>query len=605
MTSPASPRPLLPLTDDQSQRLRELTAGMDNTTLLWLSGYLAGRAQQRDLPTASPAQPAANSSQPTRASVLYGSQTGNAKRIATELADRLRGKGVNTRLCGADTYPRRELKQERYLFVVISTQGDGDPPDDSRDLLEFLNGSRAPKLESLHYAVLALGDSSYPLFCHVGRQVDARLKSLGAKRMFALGEADVDIETVSEPWMARAAQQAASMSGAVSASNIVAFPPAEAPTSTQPFTRNKPYRAEVLANQRITGRGSDRDVRHIELLLEGSGIRYQPGDALGVWPLQVDALVDEVLNALHLDEEEVVEYRGESLPLRRWLKEKRELTVLARPFLTAYAERCDASEVREALDPQQRAKLAEMMDTWQLPDLLARYPAKWTPTDLVGALRPLTPRMYSIASSPLQTNGEEVHLTVARVDYRHQGARRWGVASRHLADCGERSTIDIFIDANERFRLPASPDRDIIMIGPGTGIAPFRAFVQQRAALGATGRNWLFFGNRHFRSEFLYQTEWQGALSEHHLHQLDLAFSRDGPQHIYVQQRMRERGAELYEWLAGGAYLYVCGDARRMAPDVHATLRDIGMRQGGLSAEAAGEWLQQMMREGRYVRDVY
>lgn len=603
MTSSASPRPLLPLTDDQSQRLRELTAGMDNTMLLWLSGYLAGRAQQRDPPTVSPTQ--ANSPQPTRATVLYGSQTGNAKRLATELADLLRGKGVTTRLCRADTYPRRELKQERYLFVVISTQGDGDPPDDSRDLLEFLNGSRAPKLESLHYAVLALGDSSYPLFCHVGRQVDERLSSLGASRMFALGEADVDIETVSAPWTARAAEQAASIAGGVLASNIVAFPAAGAATSTQPFTRNKPYRAEVLANQRITGRGSDRDVRHMELLLEGSDIRYQPGDALGVWPLQADALVDEVLNALHLDQDEVVEYRGESLPLRRWLKEKRELTVLARPFLTAYAERCDAPEVREALDPQQRAKLAEMTATWQLPDLLARYPAKWTPVDLVGALRPLTPRMYSIASSPLQTNGEEVHLTVARVDYCHQGVRRWGVASRHLADCAEHSTIDIFIEANERFRLPASPDRDIIMIGPGAGIAPFRAFVQQRAALGATGRNWLFFGNRHFRSEFLYQTEWQAALSEHHLHQLDLAFSRDASQRIYVQQRMSERGAKLYEWLAGGAYLYVCGDAKRMAPDVHATLRDIGMRHGGLSAEAAGEWLEQMMREGRYVRDVY
>lgn len=605
MTSSVPSRALLPLTDDQSQRLRELTAGMDSATLQWLSGYLAGCAQQRDMAAAFPPQPAANSPQPTSATVLYGSQTGNAKRIATELADRLRGKGVSIRLCGADTYPRRELKQERYLFVVISTQGDGDPPDDSRDLLQFLNGPRAPRVESLHYAVLALGDSSYPRFCDVGRQVDARLESLGAARLIALGEADVDIETVSEPWTERALEQAASMRDTASAPNIVAFPTAVADAPAQSFSRNRPYRAKVLVNQRITGRCSERDVRHMELLLEGSGIRYQPGDALGVWPLQADALVDEVLNALHLDGKAVVEHRGESMPLRRWLKEKRELTVLARPFLTAHADRCDAAELRDVLAPEGRAKLAELMDTLQLPDLLARYPADWTATDLVAALRPLTPRMYSIASSPLQTDGEEVHLTVARVDYRREGVHRWGVASSHLADCAEGSTIDIFIDANERFRLPANPERDIIMIGPGTGIAPFRAFVQQRAALGAGGRNWLFFGNRYFRSEFLYQTEWQAALSQHHLHRLDLAFSRDDTQRIYVQQRMRERGAEVYEWLAGGAYLYVCGDAKRMAPDVHATLLDIGMQQGGLSVDAAGEWLQQMMREGRYVRDVY
>ena len=422
-----------------------------------------------------------------------------------------------------------------------------------------------------------------------------------------MATADVDVETVSGPWMAQVLEQAESLCGPrdAAARNVVSFPIPMTETQSEAVTRTKPYRAEVLVNQRITGRGSERDVRHIELRLEGSGIRYVPGDSLGVWPVQVDPLVDEVLDTLHLRGEETVEYRGQSLPLRRWMKEKRELTVLTRPFLVAHADRSGAAELREALDPKHREKLAEMLQTWQLPDLLARHPAAWAAPDLVAALRPLTPRMYSIASSPCLTEGEEAHLTVARVDCRHEGVHRWGVASRHLADCDEGDGIDIFVEANERFRLPAEPDRDIIMIGPGTGVAPFRAFVQERAATGASGRNWLFFGNRYFRSEFLYQIEWQAALANRRLHRLDLAFSRDGFERIYVQHRMQEHAAELYAWLEEGAYLYVCGDASRMAPDVHEALRRIGIQQGGLSEEGAGTWLDQMAHEGRYVRDIY
>lgn len=596
----------LQLTDVQSRQLSELTSGMDRPTMMWLSGYLAGLGQQ-GVHAANVAGPAAEAQAAVAVTVLYGSQTGNARRIATELAEQLRARGVNARLFGTDTYPRRGLKEERYLFVVISTHGDGDPPDHARDLLEYLNGRRASRLGSLRYAVLALGDSSYPHFCLTGRQVDARLESLGGRRLLPLGEADVDVETVSGPWMAQVLEQAESLCGGGdgAASNVVSFPIPMTETQVEAVTRTKPYRAEVLVNQRVTGRGSERDVRHIELRLEGSGIRYTPGDALGVWPVQADALVDEVLDTLHLSGDETVEIRGQSRLLRRWLKEERELTVLTRPFLVAHADRSDAAELREALDPEHREKLVEMMQTWQLPDLLVRHSAAWTAPDLVSALRPLTPRMYSIASSPLPTEGEEVHLTVARVDYWHEGAHRWGVASRHLADCDEGAGIDIFVEANERFRLPAESDRNIIMIGPGTGIAPFRAFVQERAATGARGRNWLFFGNRYFRSEFLYQIEWQAALADGRLHRLDLAFSRDGIKRIYVQHRMREQAAELYAWLEEGAYLYVCGDASRMAPDVHDVLRRIGIKQGGLSEEGAGTWLDQMAHEGRYVRDIY
>lgn len=596
------------LDDDQSRRFRELAAALDRSALLWLSGYLAGCAEQGEAAVAgvnaSPASPLPSKAQDATVTVLYGSQTGNAKRIAIKLFEQLRAAGVNARLCGADTYSTRELKQERCLFVVISTQGDGDPPDQARDLMSFLQGVRAPRLESLQYAILALGDSSYPQFCLIGRQVDERLEALGARRLLPLGESDVDLETVCEPWMKQVVAQAQSAAPSTEV-NPPASRSSETPSEAASFTRAKPFRAQILTNQRITGRGSDRDVRHVELLLEGSGISYLPGDALGVWPLQADALVDEVLGSLRLDGNQVVSYKEQSLPLRAWLKEKRELTALTRPFLSAHAERCSSAFLREALEPDQRERLAQMMQTWQLPDLLSHHPAPWTPEELVASLRPLAPRMYSIASSPRLTDGEEVHLTLAKVDYQYENAHRWGVASHYLADCEENTSVDIFIEANERFRLPEDPQRDIIMIGPGTGVAPFRAFVQDRAATGAAGRNWLFFGNRHFRSEFLYQAEWQLALADGRLHRLDLAFSRDTADRCYVQQRMLEQAAELYAWLEQGAYLYVCGDASRMAPDVHEALRQIGMKQGSLSEENASQWLEQLVRDGRYVRDIY
>jgi sulfite reductase (NADPH) flavoprotein alpha-component len=371
------------------------------------------------------------------------------------------------------------------------------------------------------------------------------------------------------------------------------------------YTPAHPFSAEILVNQRITGRDSDRDLRHLELLIENSGLRYQPGDSLGVIPVQARALVDEVLDRLKLQGSEDVEFRGETLPLRRWLTERRELTILTRPFLAAHAERCAPGPLREALDPAATDRLRQLLATWQLPDLLARYPAAWPATDLIAALRPLAPRMYSIASSPLPNDGNEVHLTVAHVDYNFGGTNRWGVDSHYLCNLALDTHVPIFVESNNRFRLPLDGKRDIIMIGPGTGVAPFRAFVQHRTAVGAEGRNWLFFGNRHSRSEFLYQVEWQDALAKKTLHRLDLAWSRDGTRRIYVQHRMQEAAPELYAWIKGGAYIYVCGDATHMATDVHSTLVRIGIEQGGLSEEAAGEWLQQLAGEARYVRDVY
>lgn len=593
---------LSPLPEDKQPLVARLIDGLEAPALLWLSGYLAGVAGQRQLPGKSAVNEASHAvDAQARLTVLYGSQTGNAKRLAEDLGRRASAAGLAVRVVRADAYATRELKQERLLYVVISTQGDGEPPDDSRALVEFLAGARVPKLEALHYAVLGLGDSSYPNFCAIGRQLDERFAALGAQRLLPAGEADVDLETVAHPWLERALQQAREQ--LKTSTPLAKVTPLRTARSTPAWHREQPFQAPLLLNQRITGRDSDRDVRHLEFSLENSGLRYAPGDALGVWPAQSPALVDAVLTALRLDGDTSVRVGEEEHALRTWLSEHRELTQLTRPFFTAHAERNGDSHLRELLLPTSRDALASLFSQWQVLDLLRRHPAGWTAETLVGALRPLAPRLYSIASSQ-SVVGDEVHLTVSHVDYAFDGEARWGAASRYLTQRAEGENAPVFIEANERFHLPGD-DRDIIMIGAGTGVAPYRAFVQERAERGASGRNWLVFGNPHFYSDFLYQAEWQQALKRGQLHRIDLAFSRDQAEKLYVQHRLIEQGRRLYEWLERGAHVYVCGDANRMAKDVHKALVSIVAEHGARSNEDAETWLNQLIQQGRYARDVY
>lgn len=595
---------LSPLPEDKQALATRLVEGLDTAALHWLSGYFAGVAVQRQSggknAPADLAAPAADAQ--ARLTVLYGSQTGNAKRVAEDLSRRATAAGLAVRVVRADAYPARELKQERLLYIVISTQGDAEPPDDARAFVEFLGSARAPKLEGLRYAVLGLGDSSYPQFCAIGRQIDERLSTLGGQRLLQAGEADVDLETVTQPWLEQALQQAREQ--LKTSTPLATVTPLRTARSTPAWHREQPFAAPLLLNQRITGRGSDRDVRHLELSLEGSALRYAPGDALGVWPTQAPALVEAVLETLRLDGDATISSGDDEQPLRTWLAERRELTQLTRPFFAAHAERSGDNALRELLSPAARDALSEVFSRWQVLDLLRRHPAPWTAQDLVTALRPLAPRLYSIASSQ-SVVGEEVHLTLSHVDYAIDGEARWGSASRYLAQRAEGETVPVFIEANERFHLPADNERDIIMIGPGTGVAPFRAFVQERTERGGDGRNWLLFGNPHFHSDFLYQTEWQQALKSGQLHRIDLAFSRDQRDKIYVQHRLREQGRRLYEWLDGGAHLYVCGDATRMAKDVHKALIEIVAEHGQRTAEDAEAWLNQLIQQGRYARDVY
>uniref|UniRef100_UPI0033429F1B assimilatory sulfite reductase (NADPH) flavoprotein subunit n=1 Tax=Castellaniella defragrans TaxID=75697 RepID=UPI0033429F1B len=584
--------------------LANLADGLEPQALSWLSGYFAGLAQGRQ-PSRAPA-PLAVAAAPTgakRLTILYGSQTGNAKRIAEGLLQRVQSQGLDARLVRADQYPARELKEEQLLYVVMSTQGDGEPPDDAIALVEFLLSKRAPRLSRLKYAVLGLGDSSYPSFCGISQKIDERLAELGAERLQEAGAADLDIETVAAPWQDTALghirRQLKQAAEAPAGATIT-------PLRAQPgkVTRDQPFQAELLLNQRITGRDSDKDIRHIELSLEGSGLHYEPGDALGVWPVQDEALVARVIQAAGLDPATPVEHQGTARPLGEWLRLHRELTVLTRPFLQALSARAGNDTLQALLQPEAREALAACMAGHQLIDALRAWPAAWDADALVAALRPLAPRMYSIASCAAVTEGE-VHLTLANVAFEREGEDRWGVASRFLSQLPEGAKAPVFIEENTRFRLPREPGRDIIMIGAGTGVAPYRAFVQARAEAGATGRNWLFFGNPHFGSDFLYQTEWQQALACGALHRIDLAFSRDQSEKIYVQHRLAERGAEVYDWIEGGAHVYVCGDAAHMARDVHTTLLEIACDRGGLDAEGARHWLDGLAAQGRYARDVY
>ncbi|MFP2929839.1 assimilatory sulfite reductase (NADPH) flavoprotein subunit [Pyxidicoccus sp. 3LG] len=599
------------LSEDKGAQLLKLVEGLDASALHWLSGYAAGLAVGRpasaSTAVATPiavATPAPQAAPAVPFTIVYGTQTGNSKLLAERLERQVESAGLATRLIRASDYPVRELGKERLLCVVISTQGDGDPPDDSRGFCEYVLGRRAPRLEGLRFAVLGLGDSSYPKFCEVGRVLDVRFAELGGTRLLERAECDVDFEPVATGWLDQAFARAREALEPQAAPIAAVVPLRGTPVATG-FSKESPFAAEVLVNQRITGRGALKDVRHVEVALEGSGLEYAPGDALGVWPHNPPELVGAFLSELKLDGGAEVTRDGRTLPLARWLAEELELTKLNRPFLERHATLTGSAELKRLLEPGGAEGFRALLASHQVIDLLRAHKAPWGASELVLALRKLAPRLYSIASSQKRV-GAEAHLTVSVVDYTAFGTRHFGAASSYLATrAAGTDKVRVFIEANERFRLPEDGDRDVLMIGPGTGVAPFRAFVQERAEVGAKGRNWLFFGEQHFKTQFLYQVEWQEALKKKTLHRLSLAFSRDRAEKVYVQHRLREAGRDVYAWLEGGASLYVCGDAQRMAPDVHAALVDIVSEHGGRSREDAEAWLQGLREQRRYLRDVY
>ncbi|POP46372.1 sulfite reductase subunit alpha [Superficieibacter electus] len=601
MTTQALPSALLPLNPEQLARLQAATTDLTPTQLAWVSGYFWGVLNQQ--PGAAVATPAPVA-ETTTITLLSASQTGNARRVAEALRDDLLAAKLNVNLVNAGDYKFKQIAAEKLLVVVASTQGEGEPPEEAVALHKFLASKKAPKLENTAFAVFGLGDTSYEFFCQCGKDFDTKLAELGGERLLDRVDADVEYQNAAAEWRARIVE--------VLKSRVPKETPAQAAVTatgavnevhSSPYTKEAPLSATLSVNQKITGRNSEKDVRHIEIDLGDSGLRYQPGDALGVWYQNDPSLVNELIELLWLKADEPVTVDGKTLPLAAALQWHFELTVNTANIVENYAT-LSRSETLLPLAGD-KAQLQQYAATTPIVDMVRFSPAQLDAQTLIDLLRPLTPRLYSIASAQVEVESE-VHVTVGVVRYEVEGRARAGGASSFLADrVEEEGEVRIFIEHNDNFRLPANPETPVIMIGPGTGIAPFRAFMQQRAADEAPGKNWLFFGNPHFTEDFLYQVEWQRYVKEGVLSRIDLAWSRDQQEKIYVQDKLREQGAELWRWINDGAHIYVCGDANRMAKDVEQALLEVIAEFGGMDPESADEYLSELRVERRYQRDVY
>ncbi|WP_370607986.1 NADPH-dependent assimilatory sulfite reductase flavoprotein subunit [Citrobacter meridianamericanus] len=588
MTTQAPPSALLPLNPEQLARLQAATTDFTPAQLAWVSGYFWGVLNQ---------QPGSNAVAPAPAAQIPGitlisaSQTGNARRVAEALRDDLIAAKLNVTLINAGDYKFKQIANEKLLIVVASTQGEGEPAEEAVALHKYLFSKKAPKLENTAFAVFGLGDTSYEFFCQAGKDFDSKLAELGGERLLDRVDADVEYQVAAAQWRERLVEVLKARAPAVPSVQVAASG-AVNEVQTSPYTKEAPLAASLAVNQKITGRDSLKDVRHIEIDLGDSGLRYQPGDALGVWYQNDPALVKELVELLWLKGDEPVTVNGKTLPLAEALQWHFELTVNTANIVENYATLTRSESLLPLVGD--KTQLQHYAATTPIVDMMRFSPAQLDAQTLVDLLRPLTPRLYSIASSQAEVESE-VHVTVGVVRYDIEGRAR----------VEEEGEVRVFIEHNDNFRLPANPQTPVIMIGPGTGIAPFRAFMQQRAADGAEGKNWLFFGNPHFTEDFLYQVEWQRYVKEGVLSRIDLAWSRDQKEKIYVQDKLREQGAELWRWINDGAHIYVCGDANRMAKDVEQALLEVIAEFGAMDIEAADEFLSELRIERRYQRDVY
>ena len=599
MTTQAPPSALLPLNPEQLARLQAATTDLTPMQLAWVSGYFWGTLNQQ--PGAAVAAPAPASEMPG-ITLISASQTGNARRVAEALRDDLLAAKLSVMLVNAGDYKFKQIANEKLLVVVTSTQGEGEPPEEAVALHKFLFSKKAPKLDNTAFAIFGLGDSSYEFFCQSGKDFDSKLAELGGERLLDRVDADVEYQTAAAEWRARVVEVLKSRAPVATPAQAVASG-AVNEIHSSPYTKEAPLSAALSVNQKITGRDSEKDVRHIEIDLGDSGLRYQPGDALGVWYQNDPALVKEMVELVWLKGDEPVTVNGQSLPLTEALQWHVELTVNTANIVENYATLTRSESLLPLVGD--KAQLQHYATTTPVVDMLRFSPAQLDAQALVDLLRPLTPRLYSIASSQAEVESE-VHITVGAVRYEVEGRARAGGASSFLADrVEEDGEVRVFIEHNDNFRLPTNPETPVIMIGPGTGIAPFRAFMQQRAADEASGKNWLFFGNPHFTEDFLYQVEWQRYVKEGVLSRIDLAWSRDQKEKVYVQDKLREQGAELWRWINDGAHIYVCGDANRMAKDVEQALLEVIAEFGAMDAESADEFLSELRVERRYQRDVY
>ena len=591
------------LDTNQLASLKQSINDLSPLQLAWASGYLAAKAEN---PESGVAQVAVSSEPAPTLTILYGSQTGNAKGVAKNLAAQATAEGLTVELKSMGEIKPKAIKNITHLLIVASTNGEGEAPDDAIALHEFLASKKAPKLEHLQYSVLALGDTSYEFYCQTGKDFDLNLEKLGAKRITARVDCDVDYEADAKAWSDTVIKQAKDLlASETTTNNVVAL--SNASTAEDLYTKQSPYTAELLVSQKITGRDSAKDVRHIEIDLGESGLTYQAGDALGVWFENSPALVGELITALGFNAQESINVADDSLTLVEALKTKFEITQTSIQFIEFWANKSQAANLLALLED--KAALRDYAANHQVVDVVKSAPlaseTKVSAQEFIEALRKITPRLYSIASSQSEVE-EEVHLTVGLVQYQAGDANRQGGASGFLANgIDEGGEVKVFVEHNDNFRLPVNSETPVIMIGPGTGVAPFRAFMQEREATEASGDNWLFFGDQTFTQDFLYQVEWQGYLKSGLLTKIDLAFSRDQAEKIYVQDRLLENADEIFAWLERGAHIYVCGDMSRMAKDVEAALLSIIATKGQLSEEQATEYLKDLRNAKRYQKDVY
>lgn len=596
--------PPSPLSAENLRALDALVSSANPEQLSWMAGYLAGRLSTSGGAPAA-AAPAAAQQAKVPLTILFATESGNAEALADEAKKQAAKKGFSAKAIDLGEVEPADISGEENLLVIASTWGEGDPPDRATGFYEKLSADGAPRMEKSRFSVLALGDTSYEHFCKFGKDLDERFEALGARRFHPRMDCDVEFEEPFQKWFDGAIETLLKDVGQPAPVEVAVSSGAEAPPAAVVYDKKNPFPAPLLERVNLNGKGSAKETWHLEFSLEGSGLSYEPGDAVGVIPQNCPQYVGEILRVSGLDGDDLVKVGDEKIALRAALLRNLDVTNLSKPILQKYQEKAGSSRLGSLLE-EGGDRLKEFLWGRQVIDLLEEYPIKGlTAQDLAELFRKLPPRLYSIASS-LKAHPDQVHLTVAAVRYNTHGRARKGVCSTYFADLIERGdTSPVYFHENKNFRLPDNPDTPVIMVGPGTGIAPFRAFLQERVETGAQGRNWLFFGDQHFQTDFLYQLEWQDYLKDGALSRMDIAFSRDTPHKVYVQHKMKERAKELYAWLEEGAHFYVCGDASRMAKDVATALHEVVVEQGGLSEDDAKDYVKKLKKEKRYQQDVY
>ena len=601
-----------PFDQEQAAQLNQIFQTLTAEQQIWLTGYLTAQQGSVAQTTEAPQQVAeyvlnneseSQNNNDRHITVVYGSETGNAQSLAEIFADRLVEHNYTVKLTAMDEIKQKEFKKVEDLFVITATHGEGDPPDNALTFHEFIHSRKAPKLENVRFSVLALGDESYEYFCQTGKDFDAKLLELGAERLADRQDCDLDFDDLAEKWMNKNIEILNQSTGHGST-----------PTSTETvqsakekrYSKSNPYQAEVLENINLNGRGSNKEVRHVELLLDNYGESFEPGDCVVVLPQNEPEIVTLLIETLGWDKDIEIPINddGDTLPLEKALTEHFEITKLTKKKKKKAAELFGNTELLSQIDNAEW--IQQYVDGRDVIDLLTEFPtSELKPETFYKLLRKLPAREYSIASS-YEATPDEVHITVGAVRYEAHERTRKGVCSVQLAErIQPGDTLPIYLKKNPNFKFPFDEETPVIMIGPGTGVAPFRSYMQEREELGLSGNTWLFFGEQHFTTDFLYQTEWQAWLKDETLAKLDLAFSRDTEEKIYVQHRIAQQSELFYEWLQDGAAIYVCGDEKHMAKDVHDTIRSVIEQEGDMSEADAEAYLTQMKQEKRYQRDVY